>query len=342
MRSIPWVLPLAAAAMPACESAPPSAPAAGVSLQLLIREASSHTSLDSGMVRIRGPANHDLVLYPGGQARVEVPEGTYSVALEGFAGDRVRMYGETPNVTVRAGADTHVVLPLADFVPVMMRPSPARVGEAVVIEWRPIDAAAGYLLELSEDFASGVDSLVTALAPLWQGRFMHPRRLFARVHALSPYGSAGVASSEETLEIGVPLRVRITTTSDWTVVLLIGGAQWGAPTVVSTSDGVSRFTFDGEAEGVSLLQPIDRAVEGSSVEGVIDVLADADCQTDAVRVRIERGHLGSTRVELLRDLGGDWTVAAVLTWSGVDTEDDRNASEFDVTCDLLVSEPGSR
>ncbi|MBN1977923.1 MAG: hypothetical protein JW918_11015 [Anaerolineae bacterium] len=129
-------------------------------------------------------------------------------------------------------------------------------------------------------------------------------------------------------------RIRFVTTSDWTNFVLVGGATWLRPSLVSASEEATRAWFEGDR--LSLSQPLARAEAGGQVEMVVDVLF-ANCESGGTLVfEIERGHLGSTRVELSNYLGATPVVVGTFVWDGINPGE-RNATTVQIPAEKLAA-----
>ena len=133
------------------------------------------------------------------------------------------------------------------------------------------------------------------------------------------------------------IRVRIVTTSDWTTLALLEGASWIRPGLATASEAAT--TVGLEEDLFRLIQPIERAQAGGMVEMVVDVLL-SEVEAGATLVfEIERGHLGSTKVELFNYHGADLILVKALNWGGI-RSGERNASTFQVPAEgFLESAP---
>jgi hypothetical protein len=126
------------------------------------------------------------------------------------------------------------------------------------------------------------------------------------------------------------LRVRMTTTSDWTTLRLLSGERWGRPDVVSVSAAARLFRFGDER--ITLIQSLDDANTGQQVEGVMDMLLLDSCTAEPVVFEIDRGHIGWTRVGVSR-LGGESEVlVGEHEWSGIGPP----AYTFEIACPELT------
>jgi len=126
------------------------------------------------------------------------------------------------------------------------------------------------------------------------------------------------------------VRLRVTTTSDWTTVTLVEGGELVQPVLVSMSNaGWHQFEGSG-GNRLAVFQSIEDAEAGKTVELLLDVgVYDPG---DTITIRIERGGLGWTEV----GIGAGDKETVVENWSGwsdavVDGEQGRNPYVFTFT-----------
>ncbi|MBN2147238.1 MAG: DUF3459 domain-containing protein [Anaerolineales bacterium] len=131
------------------------------------------------------------------------------------------------------------------------------------------------------------------------------------------------------------LRIRLSTTSDWTELYLPADTPWRVEQVVSASEQATTAIVDGDH--LVLDQPISRAENGESVEMTADVLFPSAQSGELLVFKITRGHIGSTEVEISRHLQGEWVVIRVLNWSGIIT-DGENALSVEIPVEELFGE----
>lgn len=110
-------------------------------------------------------------------------------------------------------------------------------------------------------------------------------------------------------------RIRLATTSDWTTFELVDGATWLRPRLVSASSEATDARL--EKGRLILAQPLARAEAGGTIEMVVDILLTDVQGGGTLMFEIERGHLGSTRVELFNYLGADPVVVKTFVWDGI-------------------------
>ena len=127
-------------------------------------------------------------------------------------------------------------------------------------------------------------------------------------------------------------QIRISTTSDWTVLRLTGGGYWYDVDVTSAGEQAQFAGLDGDS--LSLSQSLARAQAAKSVELVAEVFL-TDLGKSPLVFEIERGHIGSTQVEISSYAEDTPTVVAVLTWDGI-SAGSRNAQAFDVSAEPFL------
>jgi glycoprotein endo-alpha-1,2-mannosidase len=128
------------------------------------------------------------------------------------------------------------------------------------------------------------------------------------------------------------MRVRMVTTSDWTDLNLVSGAQWLRPVIVSVSEEAGDAGMYGGH--LALNQPVARAEDGESVEVIIDVLFSGWESEGTVVFEIERGHLGGTQVEVYGYVDDEPVLAESFEWSGI-KDSGRNAASFPIPAQTL-------
>jgi hypothetical protein len=124
------------------------------------------------------------------------------------------------------------------------------------------------------------------------------------------------------------LRIRINTTSDWTTFRLTKGGYWYDFNVTSSSDQAQSAGLEGDS--MILIQSLERAQGGKSVELVVEALLTDLEIANPLTFEIERGHIGSTQVEISNYTEETPTVAAVLTWDSIKAGE-KNAQTYEVS-----------
>ena len=128
-------------------------------------------------------------------------------------------------------------------------------------------------------------------------------------------------------------QIKISTTSDWTALRLVAGGNWHDVTVALASEQALFAVVDGDS--LSLSQSSDRAEVAESVELIAEAfLTDLDPRAPLV-FEIERGHIGSTQVEISSYQEGTPRVIAILTWDGI-SSGGRNVQVFEVSSEAFT------
>ncbi len=140
---------------------------------------------------------------------------------------------------------------------------------------------------------------------------------------------------EPTSAESLPVRIHLVTTSDWTNLFLVSGATCLSCNRISADKGAS--TADIQGNQFILIQAIDRAAAGESVGMVVEMLVSGQERASSMVFRIERGNIGSTRVEFSRFVDGRWLVVKTETWDGV-TGDGKNTHNIEVSFEELFGE----
>jgi hypothetical protein len=131
------------------------------------------------------------------------------------------------------------------------------------------------------------------------------------------------------------LRIRLATTSDWTDLFLVSGSTWLRHDPISASEeATTAEVYDNQ---FILDQPLSRAQAGESVEMIVEVLLSAPDSAGPVVFRIERGDIGSTRVEISRVVEQEWVVIKAFNWSEI-TGDGKNSHSIEISIENLFGE----
>lgn len=131
------------------------------------------------------------------------------------------------------------------------------------------------------------------------------------------------------------VRIRLATTSDWTVLSLVAGVTWQDVTVISADGATATAEF---REGKLFLeQPFERAEAGEGVEVLVEALLKPQERGKSGLFRIERGDIGSTSVDFSRLAGGEWVAFKSVSWGEI-TGDGANAHAFELTASELFGE----
>jgi alpha-tubulin suppressor-like RCC1 family protein len=178
----------------ACEE--PLAPkSGGLTLRVLIAPG-DNAALDSGYIQVRGLTNRSQKVTPGTTTTIDGLEpGTYTVALEGFAGGAVDHFGQTTGVVVKAGQNTPASVSFASFSTTLSPLPDSMIGKVFNVSFTAVPEAS-YLVEWTKDpsFASVVGSS-TMSATTIQVTAPDYNRYYVRVRPIDPYQGRGPASS---------------------------------------------------------------------------------------------------------------------------------------------------
>ena len=214
--------------------------------------------------------------------------------------------------------------------------------------WVPRNDGATYDDQWTSALGTGVEPAMVAITsfnewhegsqiePAEAGALNSRGETYADYGALSPAGY--LAKTREWVDLFLNMewpstyraRVRILTSSDWTTVGLTQGATWLRPALVSASEAATTVGLEGDL--FRLIQPIERAQAGGMVDMVVDVLLSEVEAGETLVFEIERGHLGSTEVELFNFLGADPILVKTLNWGGIGSGE-RNVSTFQVSAE---------
>jgi len=129
--------------------------------------------------------------------------------------------------------------------------------------------------------------------------------------------------------INCPLKIQMTTSSDWTTFGLISGGGWLRPEIVSASP---EATYAGvEGDYFLLLQPLARAQDGGEVEMAIKVDFVLSDSNGLLKFYIERGHIGSTQIIIM---DSQERTLKSIEWNGINP-DPRNTLTIDIPASRL-------
>jgi glycoprotein endo-alpha-1,2-mannosidase len=129
------------------------------------------------------------------------------------------------------------------------------------------------------------------------------------------------------------VRIRLTTTSDWTTFSLLGGAVWLRPDRIAASEEAGYAGM--EADHLLLSQPIGRAQAGGLVELTVDILLTGWESGGTLVFEIGRGNLGWTKVDLFNVSGPEPVAVKTFTWAGINPGP-RNALTVKIPVDDLL------
>jgi hypothetical protein len=131
------------------------------------------------------------------------------------------------------------------------------------------------------------------------------------------------------------VQIRISTTSDWTTFRLTAGGYWYDVNVTSASEQTQSAGLEGES--IILSQSLDQAQGGKRVELVVEALLTDLEQANPLTFEIDRGHIGTTQVEISSYSGETLTVVAILTWDGIQSGE-MNTQTYEVSPQPFLGE----
>ncbi len=159
----------------------------------------------------------------------------------------------------------------------------------------------------------------------------------------SPSATSETPISEQTLNAQptetIPtrdLRIRITTTSDWTTLRLGGDAILDDFEKLSSSSEASLANID--LDLFILEQPIDQAEAGQSVELVADLSITEAGHGGELIFDIDRGHIGKTTVDISSLACGQPSVVETFTWDDLQPSGE-NIQRFTMPITRLFEPP---
>jgi hypothetical protein len=133
----------------------------------------------------------------------------------------------------------------------------------------------------------------------------------------------------------VRIRLKITTTSDWTTIAL-SGIQFKNIQIESASPEAAETSADLNLNRLVLTQSLPQASAGQSVEMTAD-LFPTELGTLTLVITIGRGNLGSTTVELFTVQGSEVTTVTSLNWSGINGGE--NLKSYEIPISLVDASP---
>jgi hypothetical protein len=326
---------LAAFAAGSCDGNGVSGPPQSTALALTITAAAG-VSADQGRLQIEGAARRTVTLQPGETREVELPAGSYNIALEGLTGGVVTSYFQRNNVTVTEGRLTSITATLSTFAGVApTTASNATAGQPVTVSWSPVSGADSYDVEasLSESFSpllagqmvSGTSTQFTFEQTGVVFFRVRPRTRFNGAGQFSP-ASAGTQIRERvqsveisppsgSVEIGQTLALTATTRGPNNELLTGRTVEWSSNnTAVATVDGSGVVT--GRSIGSATIQA---SSEGASAVAVILVVDAAVASVTVEPVSVTVALNGTADfVATARNGAGTIIPGAQFTWSSDD------------------------
>ena len=313
---------LAAFVFGSCDGDGVSGPPQSTALAFTITAAAGVTA-DQGRVQIEGTARRTVTLQPGETREIEVPAGTYQVALEGLTGGVVTSYFQRSNVSVTEGRLTSITATLSTFAGVSPTvPSSGVLGQPVTVSWAPVSGADSYDVEASSsDLFSPLLESQTVGGTSTQFTFSQAGVVFFRVRPRTRFNSAGPFSAASTgVTVADPAVAEVTVEPVSVTVPLNGTADFVA-TARSASGTIipgAQFTWSSDDESVATVDGNGRATGvGGGVANII-ALGGLPAGTVSALVLVFYG-VGRTYTESFRErprqIGGLFTWGHVAAWA---------------------------
>ena len=127
-----------------------------------------------------------------------------------------------------------------------------------------------------------------------------------------------------------PVRVRLSTTADWTNFRLVSGGTWRSPELISASPDATRAEM--VVDRLVLQQPLAQSETGNQVEMTMDLSLAFDEPEGTIRFEITKGYQGVTKVVFLDSLGSE---ILTMEWAGINPDDPNNSYTVDVPASVF-------
>ncbi len=131
------------------------------------------------------------------------------------------------------------------------------------------------------------------------------------------------------------IRIRLATTSDWTTLSLVTGATWLEHDLILASEEAT--TAEIYENQFVLGQPINRAEASGRVEMISETLFTLLDRGRPLVFLIERGHIGSTTLDLSLYVEDEWVVVKTINWGDI-ASDGTNEFRVEIPADQLFGE----
>lgn len=268
-------------------SGPPRATALALDITL-----AAGVSADQGRVQIEGTTRRTVTLQPGETREIELPAGSYDVALEGLTAGVVTSYFQRSNVSVTEGRLTSITANLSTFAGVSPTvPSTGVLGQPVTVSWAPVSGADTYDIEASaSDLFSPLLGSQTVGGTSAQFTFTQTGPVYFRVRPRTRFNSAGAFSAASlAVAIADPAIATVTVEPVSVTVPLNGTADFVA-TARSASGTIipsAQFTWTSGDESVATVNGAGRATGVGG--GVTDIIATADGISGSGQITVSAG-----------------------------------------------------
>jgi hypothetical protein len=129
-------------------------------------------------------------------------------------------------------------------------------------------------------------------------------------------------------------QIKIATNSDWTTFRMVDGGFWLRPDFEGVNEEATTARIEGDNR-LALIQPLERALEGGSVEITVDLLFAGLDPGRALVFEIERGGIGSTTVEILNKESDSPVLVDTFFWDGL--PGDRNTLTVQIPSEVFIN-----
>jgi len=129
-------------------------------------------------------------------------------------------------------------------------------------------------------------------------------------------------------------QIKIATNSDWTTFRMVDGGFWLRPDFEGVNEEATTARIEGDNR-LALIQPLERALEGGSVEITVDLLFAGLDPGRALVFEIERGGIGSTTVEILNKESDSPVLVDTFFWDGL--PGDRNTLIVQIPSEVFIN-----
>jgi hypothetical protein len=130
------------------------------------------------------------------------------------------------------------------------------------------------------------------------------------------------------------VRIRVTTTSDWTTLNVVNGGAWIRPERVSTSDSATTAGMEA-GDRLLLTQSLADANAGKEVEMTWDAMLTNLVAGQDFILQIDRGNIGKTQVTIYNYMGSTPIEVKTFEWDEVTTG--RNSFQITIPSGLLTN-----
>jgi len=130
------------------------------------------------------------------------------------------------------------------------------------------------------------------------------------------------------------VRIKISTTSDWTTLHSVSGGAWIGPERVSTSESATEAGME-SGDRFILTQPLADANAGQEVEMTWNILLSDLANGQDLVLQMDRGNIGKTKVTIYNYTGSTPVEVKTFEWDQVTTG--RNSHQIMIPSELLMN-----